>query len=84
MQVQPYQPTEIPAPEEEEQTWWPWGVDDKQEVAEPEEVETLMTDPEAEEEVSPPDSPPARQYPSRIRHAPKMLAYNTLGQPTFS
>lgn len=83
MEFQPYQPTEIPEPEEKEQTWWPWGVNDKQEVAEPGEVETLMSDPEAEEEVSP-DSAPARQHPSRIRHAPKIITYNTRGQPVFS
>lgn len=31
---------------------WPLDVDDEQEVAEPEEVETVITDPEGEEDVS--------------------------------
>lgn len=84
MEFHPHQPTEAPAPEREEQTQWPLGVDDDQEVAEPDQVETVMTDPEGEEDVSPPDSPPARPYPSRIRQAPKTFTYDTLGQPTFS
>lgn len=86
MEFHPHQPTEAPPAEEEDQTRRPLGVDDEQEVAEPEKVETVMTDPEGEEDVSPPppDSPPARQYLSRIRQAPKTFTYDRLGQPTFS
>ena len=37
-----------------------------------------------EGEVSPPSSPPARQYPFRNRHAPKTFTYDRLGQPTVN
>ena len=37
-----------------------------------------------EGEVSPPYSPPARQYPFRNRHAPKTFTYDMLGLPTVT
>ncbi len=30
-----------------------------------------------------PDPPPATSYPQRHRHRPRMLTYNTLGEPTW-
>lgn len=83
MEFHPHQPTEAPPPEGE-QARLPFTVNDEQGVAEPEGLETVITDPEGEEDASPPHSEPPRQYPSRIRRAPKNFTYNRLGQPTFS
>ncbi|KAK0153417.1 hypothetical protein N1851_004926 [Merluccius polli] len=89
-EFQPHQPTEAPAPEEDDgmagppEALWPLGADEEPAVTDLEDDETATVDPEEEEAVSPPSSPPARQYPSRFRHAPRTLTYNTLGQPTFS
>lgn len=82
MEFHPHHFTEASAPKEEAQTWWPL-VDDEPEVAKPGKVETVMTDPEGEKDLSPPDSAPARQNAYRIRKAPKTLT-RTLGRPTFS
>lgn len=91
MEFHPHQQTEVPVPEEDvemaAQVLWPLEADVEPEVqmtSDVEDVETVPADPEDEEEVSPPSSPPSRQYPSRIRHAPRTFTYDTLGQPTFS
>ncbi|KAM9735208.1 uncharacterized protein ACNS7B_014526 [Menidia menidia] len=92
MEFQPHQPTEASAPEEVDgmagQALYPLEADDEQEALlttnDMENLETVTTDPEDDDEVSPPSSPPARQYPSRIRQAPRTFTYDTLGQPTFS
>lgn len=85
IEFQPCQSTEAPADHEEaegmaEQALLPLGADEVQEGTDLEDAEIVTADPEEED----PSSPPARQYPSRIRHAPRTFTYDMLGQPRFS